>query len=222
MYFSRIRLKSGLSPRDLERLARGNAYDDHQYLWKLFAEDGQKRDFLYRREVQNGVPCFFIVSQRPPVDKEGVWNVDGPKKYEPRLAVGQKLAFSLRVNPVKAKKASKEAERGKRHDVVMEAKKTILKDQWGPVPELIEKAGLGWLSARAEKNGFSLVDKAVRVDGYRQHRLFKGGHGMIRFSTLDFNGLLTVTDAGVFTKTLFNGIGPAKGFGCGLMLVKKV
>jgi CRISPR system Cascade subunit CasE len=206
----------------LERIGRGNAYDDHQYLWKLFAEDGQKRDFLYRREDQNGLPCFFVVSQRPPEDREGVWVIEGPKKYEPRLVIGQKLAFSLRVNPVKAKKASKDTGRGKRHDVVMEAKKSTPKDQWGPVSELVEKAGLAWLSARAEKHGFSIVDKPVRVDGYRQHRLFKRNHGTIRFSTLDFNGLLTVTNAEEFVKTLYNGIGPAKGFGCGLMLVRKV
>jgi CRISPR system Cascade subunit CasE len=222
MYFSRIRLKSGLRPRDLERLARGNAYDDHQYLWKLFAKDVEKRDFIYRREDQNGFPCFFVVSQRPPEDREGVWEIDGPKKYEPRLVVGQKLAFSLRVNPVKAKKTTEDAKRSKRHDVVMEAKKTTPKDQWDSIPALIEKTGLTWLSTRAEKHGFSPVDKAVRVDGYRQHRLFKGGHGVIRFSTLDFNGLLTVTDTSQFMQALFNGIGPAKGFGCGLMLIRKI
>ena len=227
MYFSRIRLKSGLRPRDLERLARGNAYDDHQYLWKLFVDEGKKRNFLYRREDQNGFPCFFVVSQRLPEDREGVWDIDGPRKYEPRLAAGLKLAFSLRVNPVQSKtdgypRPSGKGEKVKRHDVVMEAKKTTPKDQWGPIPDLVEKVGLAWLSARAEKHGFSLVDKAVRVDGYLQHRLFKRGHGVIRFSTLDFNGFLTVTDPKKFTEALFMGIGPAKGFGCGLIMVRKV
>jgi len=45
--------------------------------------------------------------------------------------------------------------------------------------------------------------------------------GRITFSTLDFSGILGVTDPGQFRNTLFNGIGPAKGFGCGLMMVKR-
>jgi CRISPR system Cascade subunit CasE len=42
----------------------------------------------------------------------------------------------------------------------------------------------------------------------------------VRLSTLDFDGLLTVADPGRFGELLFSGLGPAKGFGCGLMLIK--
>ena len=41
-------------------------------------------------------------------------------------------------------------------------------------------------------------------------------------STLDFSGLLTVTAPEKFLSALYGGIGPAKGFGCGLLLVKRV
>ena len=44
----------------------------------------------------------------------------------------------------------------------------------------------------------------------------------ICFSTLDFSGLLTVADPEKFLSTLYGGIGPAKGFGCGLLLIKRV
>ncbi|MEA2080768.1 MAG: type I-E CRISPR-associated protein Cas6/Cse3/CasE [Pseudomonadota bacterium] len=42
----------------------------------------------------------------------------------------------------------------------------------------------------------------------------------INFSTLDYSGLLTVTDPELFKAALFQGIGPAKAFGCGLLLVR--
>jgi CRISPR system Cascade subunit CasE len=37
-----------------------------------------------------------------------------------------------------------------------------------------------------------------------------------------FEGLLRVTDGNAFVSLLKNGIGPAKAFGCGLMLVKTI
>jgi CRISPR system Cascade subunit CasE len=37
-----------------------------------------------------------------------------------------------------------------------------------------------------------------------------------------FEGLLRVTDGNAFVSLLKNGLGPAKAFGCGLMLVKRI
>jgi len=89
--------------------------------------------------------------------------------------------------------------------------------------ELIHQAGMEWLQKRAERHGFSFVPKQVHVDDYQQHRAAKkGGQKPIRYSTLDFTGLLTVTDATCFRQALTQGIGPAKAFGCGLLLVRRV
>lgn len=41
-----------------------------------------------------------------------------------------------------------------------------------------------------------------------------------RFSTVDFSGERTVTDPGLFGTALPTGIGHAKAFGCGLLLVR--
>lgn len=81
-----------------------------------------------------------------------------------------------------------------------------------------------WLLDRAASHGFSVSPEGIRADSYRQHRLSKGkGNQPVTFSTVDFNGILTVTEPNVFVeKCLFDGIGPAKGFGCGLMLVRRV
>ena len=63
----------------------------------------------------------------------------------------------------------------------------------------------------------------VTVDGYEQHKSIKrNGNRPISFSTLDFGGLLTVTDKQAFEKSLFFGIGPAKGMGCGMLMVRRI
>ena len=96
----------------------------------------------------------------------------------------------------------------------------------------LHRLGHERLEQRAEQAGFRLltrelhdrehsvrVEKSVRIDGYTQHQ---GAHKNIRFSTVDFVGELEVTDALVFRKTLLNGIGHSKAFGCGLLLVRRL
>ena len=62
-----------------------------------------------------------------------------------------------------------------------------------------------------------VVDDAIAIDGYTQHRE-KGGE--LRYSTLDFSGTLTVTAPDAFKVALRQGVGRAKAFGCGLLLIR--
>lgn len=223
MYFSMIRLRRGISPHDITDLTRINGYQAHQLVWNLFADHpDRKRDFIYRHEAVNNWPTFYTVSKREPVDTAGLWEIM-PKEYNPQIRKDQRLGFTLCVNPIR----SRRDENGKqqRHDVVMEAKLKLKKDGKSfDLPDIVQEIGLRWLEERSASHGFSISPKGVRVDGYQQHKLFKGkGNKSITFSTLDFNGILTVTNPDVFVeKCLFEGIGPAKGFGCGLMLVRRV
>ena len=89
--------------------------------------------------------------------------------------------------------------------------------------EIMQQAGFEWLAQKGEATGFSICAEDIRADGYLQHRFEKTkGNYEIRISTLDFTGLLTVTDPDLFVRALFYGIGPAKGFGCGMMMIKRV
>jgi CRISPR system Cascade subunit CasE len=222
MYFSKIELRheTQVTPH-LVRPFVLDGYRLHQVLWQLFTGNGSPhRDFLYRRIESSSWPCFYLVSGSQPVDEQGVWSIHS-KEYMPKLVVGQRLGFSLRANPV----VTKPGPRGKpvRHDVIMNAKRQS-KTEPGPTSNqrmLIQEAGQAWLEARDVKYGFH-VDH-VRVDAYRQHQFQKTrGAQMIRFSTVDFNGILTVREPEQFRQTLFTGLGPAKGFGCGLLLVRRV
>jgi CRISPR system Cascade subunit CasE len=222
MYFSMITLQKGLSLRDITALTNNNGYQAHQLVWQLFADHAaRQRDFIYRYEAGNSLPIFYTVSERYPAGDAKIWNIH-TKEYKPKLRSGQLLGFTVCANPIRAKR--EDDGKQKRHDVIMEEKLKLKKeDKDCDMPDIIQKKGQQWLEERAAAHGFSVTSNNVRVDGYRQHKFFKKkGNNSISLSTVDFNGILTVTDPDVFiNKCLFRGIGPAKGFGCGLMLVKK-
>lgn len=254
MYFSLIRLRRDVTPRDIATLGRADGYGQHKMIWDLFSDDpDRKRDFLYRFENMSRLPTYYTVSEREPVDSKGMWEIS-TKPYAPIIKQSDRLAFKLRVNPVKSAKQerssadldawkksrddrglkpNKSIERGWtqkviRHDVVMEAKtrigyKNLPPEKRPHVATLIHDAGIEWLEAKSKDSGFTIARSCTRADGYLQHRFFKKRGGKpITFSTLEFDGFLTVDDPEIFVeKCLFNGIGPAKGFGCGLMLVRR-
>ena len=218
MYLSRLTLTEHPSLHPIvHRL--GDAYREHQMLWQLFdPQPDAERDFLYRRETRKGRPCYFLLSRRPPVNPLGLWRIDPPKPFAPCLQVDQRLAFSLRVNPVVNHD-------GKRHDIVMDRKrqmgwKTMSLWERPPLQQVIHETGTDWLQRRSERHGFEIDPGLLRVEGYQQHHSRRGRRN-IRFSTLDFTGLLWVTEPDVFMEALTQGIGPAKAFGCGLMLVRR-
>jgi len=226
MYFSRISfMRSGIS--EVSRLAGmvcGNGYREHQSLWQLFEKDTDaERDFLFRREQAEGWPRYFMISDRLPVRANDIWKIES-KNYEPKISAGRQLAFSLRVNPVVTRVNG--TGKKQRHDVVMDLKKqldyqSMPKADRPVMASLIQQAGIAWLESRAEKHGFSFDPGAVQVDGYLRHRVSKKRGGkVINFSTLDYSGLLTVADPATFKAALFRGIGPAKAFGCGLLMVR--
>ncbi len=222
MYFSKIALRKDVKVEELAQLLRGDDYHFHQQLWRLFSSKNSQRDFIYREQSFDKWPCFYTISSRQPKDSQGLWEIQ-VKDFAPKLVVGQQLAFSLRANPVRTKDRfdEKGQRRSVRHDVVMDAKWGYDKTNRPPSAELMQQAGWEWLQARMVKQGFQVQPNQLRVDGYQQHRFIKQGQ-TIQLSTLDFEGLLTVIQVDEFLNLLRYGIGSAKGFGCGMMLVRKV
>lgn len=221
MFISRVQLKvnAGYEKEFWNHI--GGAYKLHSLVWDLFADDpDRKRDFIYRQDMVHGLPAFYCVSERIPNDRHGVWAIE-TKPYSPVIRTDQRLAFMLRANPIRTKRD--ENDKQHRHDIVMEAK-TLLKQKQGELPresELVQQAGYIWLALKGEANGFSVRDGEVRADGYSQLRFTKPkGRHSVNLSTIEFNGILSVTDPDLFVKTLFCGLGPAKAFGCGLMMVR--
>ncbi|WP_321507317.1 type I-E CRISPR-associated protein Cas6/Cse3/CasE [uncultured Methanoregula sp.] len=222
MLISRVRLRSDAAEKKEFWEHVDSAYHMHSLVWDLFTDGPErKRDFIYRQDAVHGLPAFFCVSDRVPNDRKGIWIVE-PKPYAPVVKKDQVFSFVLRANPIRAKRD--EEHKQHRHDVVMEAK-THLKEKQDVLPreaDIVQEAGFVWLAQKGEANGFSIRDEDIRADGYLQHRFKKAKRNHeIMISTIDFTGLLTVTDPDAFIRALFTGIGPSKGFGCGMMMIKR-
>ena len=227
MFISRVKLRKNATDENEFWNHIGGAYKLHSLVWDLFTDGPeQNRDFICRQDLVDGLPAFYCVSAREPNDRHAVWSVE-TKSYAPVIKKDQRLSFMLRANPIRSKRDEKPDPDGKRkqhrHDVVMEAK-TLLKQRQAerpPEAEIIQQAGFVWLALKGESNGFSIREGEVRADGYIQHRFTKPkGKHSVTLSTIEFTGLLTVTDPELFVPSLFHGLGPAKGFGCGLMMVR--
>ena len=225
MYFSRITLNPDTDQQQLASALCNDKYREHQALWRLFDDDPDAgRDFLYRHIIEYGRIKYYVLSRRMPVDNTGLWRIDPPKVYDPQLSEGQQLSFMLRVNPVVT--VTMQSGKQQRHDVVMQEKHRIgyqripEKDR-PPLQQLVQLSGIKWLRTRMDCNGISIEPGQVVADGYQQHRSrTKRQRHLIRYSTVDFQGILTVTNTERFRKALFSGIGKSKAFGCGLLLIK--
>lgn len=224
MFFSRMTLvKDGLRGDAAADLPLHDPYETHRWLWGLFADRAdRKRDFLYRIHDEN-TPVVHAVSARPPSTPGPVWKLE-TKPYAPKIAEGDRLAFDLRANPVVARAGEG---RSKRHDVVMDAKRSW-KAAHGEaargveLQDLIHESASGWLARKGQQGGFLVQPSGVRVDGYRVLEFAKGDQAHpIRMGAVDYSGALEVTDAAAFSETLMSGIGPGKGFGFGLLLVRR-
>ena len=84
-----------------------------------------------------------------------------------------------------------------------------------------------WMIKQAKTYGYSLLkDKndqyKLQNSAYRWQSIKAAKGKKSGFSSVDFLGDLEITDVEKFTKALFKGIGRAKAFGCGLMLVKRI
>ncbi|MEU4805066.1 type I-E CRISPR-associated protein Cas6/Cse3/CasE [Actinosynnema sp. NPDC023587] len=136
------------------------------------------------------------------------WDTRDYQALLDRIEVGRQWAFRLRANPVGNRRKNADSTRSQRFGHVTVAQQT------------------GWLLDRAERHGFTVVtgehkEPDVAVHG-REHVTFKRQGTDVTLSTAVFEGHLEVLDADLLRAGLVNGIGPAKGYGCGLLTLAPV
>ena len=137
--------------------------------------------------------------------------------YDPRFQDGQLLAFRLLANPTR-KKDKENRPAGKKN--------------WGTRVPVRREEIEGWLTSRAERNGFcveslanvqtgyALALKSKEEEGVSQVEAGEGTEGRLkRFMYARYEGRLRVTGADAFRNAIIRGIGPGKAFGFGLMSV---
>jgi len=192
-----------------------NPYEIHRALWELFpgepreprrVQEESRNGFLYRVESAPTGRAAVILAQSRRRPEEGAARVrlHGVKEFDPQPVAGQKLAFLLTANPVKTITDDENAS----------------PDDSTPrkcrVPLLREEEQTAWLARKLE--GAAQVS-AVMTRRLEPLYFRKGKVGKI--VPVQFEGLLEVENSEKLLHCLQNGIGPAKGFGCGLLLVRR-
>lgn len=193
-----------------------NPYNLHRQLWRLFpgeerearrSEDESRQGFLFRIETnQTGCPARLLVqSRRAPEVASGV-SLIGTRKIQPQPFAGQRLAFLLTANPVKTiADAQRDAKPSKKSEKCR-------------VPIIKEEDQLEWIVRKLAGAG---EIESTNILPHAPIYFRKGNRGG-KLVSVTFEGVLCVSDPARMIERLVNGVGPAKGFGCGLMLVRRV
>lgn len=189
-----------------------DSYAWHQAMWNAFPNrNDEDRSFLFRVDTRNDGPEALLLARVEPVrpdwcPEEG-WSI---KTIKPEFFGHRFYRFDLRANATrKVKKLNGNGEPSKN------GRRAVISD---------EHELQAWLARKAEQGGFRLVDAPpLIIDPRTDHRFRKdksstsGLHVGVRF-----RGALQVTDTQRFEATFHSGIGSAKAFGFGMLLLQPI
>lgn len=214
MYLSLL----ALNPRSRQvRREIADCYQMHRTVWSGFpAAKAEEERVLYRLEtdarsgdirllVQSlGRPDWSSLAGASP--GAAAYLVEGCpenpviKQFDLALAAGRQLRFRLVANPTVRRSQRAEKAPGKR------------------VSLLGEEEQLRWLDRKGEAAGFRLLEARVspsqRITGWKQG---DDGWKQLTIDRVCFEGRLEVGDPDRLRRTVAEGVGSAKGFGCGLL-----
>lgn len=175
----------------------GDPYKLHQWIWDSLPDDSDaKRDYLFRSDVAHGILRVLLLSERVPCESaDATWKTT---EMSPTFLGHGTYRFQLRANPT-----FRRASDHRRLAIFDEAE---LRD---------------WFARKFEVAGCVVGELELSAP---QKLQFRKGAGM-RPGTLcavDASGSIVVKDEAAFRAAFDAGIGSAKGFGFGLLLLQPV
>lgn len=206
-----------------------DCYDWHRLAWTCFKglvpPDPQKgrfakgtkpedqprppADMLMRLDQRREGFRLLIVSPTQPVrpawcpaDEESWKTKPIPATYFTR----SRYAFQLCANPTKKVKSRSDGSLPKHGRRVPLGKREEL---------------VAWIKRKGEQGGFSVDQNTLRTFSRGREYFKKNGQDGMH-SAVEFQGVLTVTDPAKFHETFTRGIGSAKAFGFGLLVIVPV
>lgn len=175
-----------------------NALDQGRVLWRIDQVENNRRHLYITSPERPDLTGLVEEAGWPSADAG--WVTTDYSGFLAALENGQSWRFRLTANPV----VSKRADCGTR----------------GRPIGLTEAGQLEWLASRGPKMGVQ-VDPASTMITRRETVTFnRGGEGAgrrVTLSTAQYDGVLSVTEPVALRQTLTDGVGRAKGYGCGLM-----
>lgn len=190
------------------KLRLRNSYDWHRAIWKAFpGRNGHRRDFLTRLDQHRDGFRLLIVSPieplRPdwcPTDSECWKTKPIPETYFKHRF----CRFQLCANPTK-----KVAKKGPDGSLTKNGHRVPLRKR----EELVT-----WIKRKGEEGAFTVDEDSLRTFSRGRNYFEKNGMRGLH-SAVEFQGVLTVTDPVRFRETFNRGIGSAKAFGYGLLVI---
>lgn len=211
-----------------------NAREKFSVLFRVDVDDQNSRAVVYVQSVVEPDWAYLDTCKNYLLSEEGISNPAYKNIAASHLGLrnGQTVAFSLRANP------TKRIFKPTKGNDMLKGKRVAL---------LREEEQIDWLVRKGDERekgcpgGFEILAKAIQEQndeirqivhvnttpegkqtGYKKDKKDEGREHRMTQLTVLFDGLLRITDPDAFRETLIRGIGPAKAFGCGLMLVKRV
>lgn len=203
MFLSKLTLGSVLECASLRRDI-ASPYEMHRTISRAFPsrQDGGCGRVLFRLEppAEDQPQVVLVQSDKPPdwhplLAIPGYLRLCDSKSLDVSFRAGQRLRFRLRANPTVKRKIDDKSKR---------------------VGLRSHQEQAEWLERKASEGGFKPLDFTARRVLRTVSRNKAASH---THQSVDFEGILEVTDPEAFRQTLASGIGPAKGFGFGLLSV---
>jgi CRISPR system Cascade subunit CasE len=189
---------------------KSDSYGLHQLLWQCFpGEPDRKRDFLTRFDTLDGSFHLWVLSPSKPTRPD--WCL--PENFAIKEIASSFLshryyAFDLRANPVKCM-----VQRNVQGERIRHGKR---------VPLIKPDELRAWIDRKGDAGGFRIVEDKPLEIGPVVKSHFRKKEEAACHGGVQFRGVLEVTDKKKFEETYYNGIGSAKGFGFGLLLLAPV
>lgn len=172
-----------------------NDYDIHQLIVSLFPYGNERYLYYVDRSVSSYLKILLQSKQEPENLLFGLMSV---KSISDSFFKQDRYRFKVRVSPTKRKE-------GKASSVL-----------YG------EEVGK-WFSTRTQNLGFTVVEESLESVGRGVMKMRGSNGNLITIHYEDLSGILDVTDQDKFMhNAIEKGIGPSKGFGCGLLQIKPI
>lgn len=202
----------------------------HHLVWTCY-ETQEGRPFLYRMTGPSPRQPILIVSEIAPKDHHSLWDMEvKPYTLRDNLRDGDRLHWSLRINAVVSRRTKEGASRSTKHCIVDHARQSGAQ---GHNLDIAMQVLPQWLKPRLANNGLDCDDEKVVVESYSKMQFARSpvsdphtahrpsGKDSIRLGVSDVIGSGTVTDAVKLRELLVKGLGHGRGYGCGLLLVRR-
>lgn len=174
--------------------------DEGRVLWRI----DRMRESIALYVVSPAVPSFEHLQEQAGWSQERSWQSSDYTQMLNRIIKGQKYAFRLTANPV--------------HTVTEDG---VKRRKAHITPEY----QLAWLRDREDQIGASFASETGELTAIitrSERRVFKREKRTVTIQQVTFEGSLEVTNADKLREVLRNGIGKARGYGCGLLTLAPV